>query len=635
MIKHILKGSPQWSIDRDGIITIGTTWMCYRDTSGDDTKNAVLGWLKFQEEVAEFAGKPGDKYKLPTAGDTDVEATEYTETDTFLVQEVNYTAVEGRTHYEVTFTNVQNLGVMARIGEIESSVNENNERTKTARYRAYLGSTITLDELMLESGTVTDWAGTPYLIESSEYTAEGPRMYTITITAKEMTSMMIGLPTESKDSFGNSTVSVVWRYARDVYEGMDKPVQGTDAADYIGGLQGYIIQSVEAQPHGVLGYHVSITAVSQREHTRISSSRRDILDTKTGGYYTEWESNFQASQPEIESLTGQPFKSIDVKSLLPEGVEFSGNVRDINFTERITGSYDVNVRMSNQREDAQKDDYADDWNAQVSQHEFVLTEEQAGWGKTPSGELFELNDPPTTRFTYTQSPSSLVEMMTASAQVTIDEAEKKVLAAIKNRGTIGYDKISGVQGFIGDSIKWLSPTEIAAIQDLKKVQTIMLEGFVHAQPTIHTKKGGSVRNLVFRGWTMKKCPLLIDVDKADEWPQINGRDQCVGVAYRNYKWQYHEINVTLHYKKHIKQALVADNSKYYKDAIKKVACSNYTSYKGCGISFTSTRHADENGDIDDYTEVTCSIHALLTTNAWGATWNPLYDRSVVIDQSSR
>lgn len=643
-MKIALKGSPQWSIDGDGVMSIQTTWICYQDNTSD---NVIMGWLQFQNEVEEFAGDVGDAYKMPKSDQKSKDVTEYIESELFTVQDVSYAAADGRTHYEVTFTNIQNHANIQRIGGITAAQNENNERTKSARYRVNIGNTAeALDGFMdtFASGKVGDWAGASYLIESTEYAPVAGTLYDILLTAKDMSYMMIGIPSVSTDNFGNKTVKAVWRYSAAAFNEDSLPKQGDDASDYIGNREGFIIQEVSCENVGVLGYNVTITAVSQRNHTRISSTRRDVIDNATGGFYTEWESNFQAEQPLIESIKGQALNDIDVHDYIPEGMEFEGGtVRDVSFNERVTGSYDVSIRMSNQQDSSNgggKDsDYANDWSAQVSQHTYKLTLEEAGWAKAPSGEPYMINFPPTTKFAYTMSPNSLIEMLTSSATVTPTAAQTQVLDAIRTRGTIGFDTVSGVQGFVNGQLKWFDDKERASINTVdamnKRVQTIMMEGFVHAQPTM-TSQGQSLRRLIFRPWTKKKCPFLIMMDSPDEWMQTDGRDWAVtDDGCRDYKWQYHEISVTMHYKKNIKSALVEPNSKYYKDAVKKIMCSNYTSYMGGGISFASSRQADSYGDVDDYTEVTCTIAALLDSNAYKVKWNPLYYKHVFDNKTGK
>lgn len=626
-MRIVLKGSPEWSIDTTGTLSVQTTWMCYQDSKTDG--NVLMGWLEFQNEVEVFAGNTGDPYKMPKSTENEVEVTQYTQSDLFIVQDVSYSAVEGRTHYEVTFTHIQNAKQMQRIGGIEASANENNERTKTARYRVNVGTEATaLDTLMdsLKSGTAIDWAGASYLIESTEYTSESGTLYSVGISAKDMSEMMISMPQISTDNFGNQTISVAWRYSLIRYAELENsdnfPKQGDDAARFIGNREGFIIQSVNAQPVGVLGYTLEITAVNHIVGARISSSRRDTMNDNSNSYYTEWESKFKANSP---SPIGVGAKVGDGSmGLIPSGVSFAnGTVREISYDEYITGKYDITIRMSNQ---PQEQALEDTWEASVSQGEMQLTEEQCGWAKSPSGELYQINYPPATKFTYIMSPNSLIEMQTVTGGSSPHVTESQLLNLLKQKGTIGYDRIVGVHAFVSDNLKWLSDAQIKQLANLKDVQSIMLEGFVHAQPTM-TEEGKSVRNIIFRPWNPEEtCPLTFPTHTK---PQ-NGRYNALKKSIIKYKFQYHDIEVTMRYKVPIHQALVAPNKNYYLKAIDKVRCSNYTSYKGVGISYKSIAVQDDYEDIIDYTEVTCTIRALLESNAYKPTWNSKYDNSTVM-----
>ena len=104
-----LKGSPGFSIDQDGIMSITTTWILVDDSSD----NVYTRWLDFQNEVNEWVGEVGDPYKRPKQSDGSREAFGYEEDTAFICQNIEYSCVDGRTHYEVTFTNVQNLAAIS------------------------------------------------------------------------------------------------------------------------------------------------------------------------------------------------------------------------------------------------------------------------------------------------------------------------------------------------------------------------------------------------------------------------------------------------------------------------------------------------------------------------------------------
>lgn len=654
-----LKGSPIWSIDSQGIITITTTWMCIND---EDT---IKGWLGFVSAVEAFAGKPGDPYKMPTASSESEDATvstESTETDdeykdgnvyaykdtnTFIVQDVKYEAAPGRTHYEVEFTNIQNFSTMTLIGGVEASINENNERTKTAKYRVSLiqnqtdasdgESTVAqpittdgegtdtppdmtpLDAIMIPSGTVASWAGEPYMIESSEYNVVSYGIYEITIQAKDMSHMMIGLPDIQTDNLGNQTVTVVWRYALTAFDENELPVQGSDATGFIGGREGFVVQEVDVQHVGVLGYNVTIKAVKHRVGVLISASRKDNR-RQDGEYYTEWESKFQTDAPNTALIGAENLADIEVDDLLPSGYQLEGGtVREVSFDEYVTGKYNVTVVSSNEPEGtlkwgkAQNDD-DDSWSIQVTQAYFRLTAEQAGWAKAPSGEYYNINFPPATTFTYPTSPDQLISLHTDTGANTIEVTQDKILQLVKSGGKIGFDSVVGVQGFNKkNKLVWLSDTERKAITDLSSVQTILMEGYVHAQPPMQegTK---TLRNQVFRPWDPREsCPVY-----NPQWDNltVNGRYRALKRKLIGYKVKYHEIQVTQRYDISLKRAFKTSMSTYFKEALSKIKCSNYVSYKNEGVSFSISD--------DGITEVTCIIHAL-PVNHFDFVWNGKYD----------
>lgn len=630
-MNKVLKGSPQWSIDSDGVLRVQTTWMCYQSNGSDSNASVSLGWLEFQNEVETFAGKPGDPYKMPVATTGLVDVTEYEESTLFTVQEVNWSAADGRSHYEVTFTNIQNTETLTRVGGIDASVNENNEKTRSARYRVTLakddnGAALTTLMEELKSGTVVTWAGDDYLIESTDYTNDIGTNYTVSITAKDMSEMMIGLPDIQTDSFGNRTVNVVWRYSEAKFDETALPEQGSDASKYIGDREGFVIQSVDCQHHGVLGYHVSITAVSHRTDTRISSTRRDTKDESTGKVYTEWESQFQVDEDYVSNISGKATADLDVNDYIPDGANFSeGTVREVSFDEYVRGKYTMRIRMSNQPE-VEEQALEDTWDAQVAQDSFTLELFQAGWAKGPSGEPYMINYPPATRYTYVQSPKSLTEMYVATGGNTPQVTEQQIINTMVTKGTIGFDRIVGVQGFDADgNLKWLTPADVAKLQSLDSVQALLLEGYVYAQPTM-TAAGTSIRNQLFREWkASESCPVWYT-----DWEDSSKRNYGIAKDSLNYKFQYHDVQVTMRYKTELKQALKEDTSKYYKDAVAKIKCVNYTSYKGAGISYKSLVTVNDDGEHEDYTEVTCSIHALLSTNKDTPVWNANYDQSYVL-----
>jgi hypothetical protein len=248
--------------------------------------------------------------------------------------------------------------------------------------------------------------------------------------------------------------------------------------------------------------------------------------------------------------------------------------------------------------------------------------EQTGWAKSEGGTLYRINFPPATKFTYVMSPNSIVEMMTANGAMAPHWAEIELLKIIKNKGSIGFDIVAGVQAFDSDeTLSWLSEAKLNELEDLKSVQSVMLEGYVHAQPTM-TVEGKSIRNLLFTPWNPDEaCPLKFN------WEYKDNRCKGVPKAQLKYKYRYHEIIVTKRYKLNVKQALLKDSTVYYNNAIKLVSNINYTAYKGAGITYNAIAVRNDDGQLVDYTEIACTIKALLASNKGKPKWNGKYDNT--------
>lgn len=622
-MKIALKGSPSWSINQDGEVSVSTTWQCYNDA----TDNVAIGWLRFQNEVEQFAGKAGDLYKAPVQDDNAKEATKYETSNAFIVQSVEYKAVDARTHYEVTFEHIQNFTTMTRIGDVTVEVNENNEKVKTIRYKVS-ATGASVDSIIMHSGDTADWAGELYQIQSSSYSPESAGIYNVEVTAVDMSYMRIGLPSITTDTQGNTVINTTWRYSKAKYEETTLPNAGEDATQYVG-KPGYVITNVQSEPQGVLGYNVTITASSHITHKVLSS--RKTVDRHDKKYTTTWETTFQADDTELRAISDAATYS-DIASLLPEGKSLHrGVVESIQYDQYAPGKYNVSVRLSD-NEDNDIEDMDGGWSASVSEAYLQLSLQQAGWSKGPSGELYRINFPPTTRFRYTMTPDSLIGMQTASGNTTPTVTSSELLSAIKRRGVIGYDRIVGVQGTTTrNELKWLSNAEIANISSLSTVHSIMLEGFVYAQPSM-TKNGSTVRNQLFTAWDIdSECPLNFG---SESHVTIQGRYVPLHRRLLKYRFKYHEISVTQTYHINPTNALKQNASNFYNNAIAKIRCSNYTSYKAAGISFALRQVADSEGNISNSTEVTCVIHALLSTNAHKPKWNRKYDGTVIVEEGT-
>ena len=614
-----LKGSPQYAIDANGVMSITTTWMVLPDTTV--THRTPLDWLDLSNAVQTWAGEVGDPYKRPKIPSGSREATEYDEDPAFIVTDIEYHCVEGRTHYEVTFSHIQNLSTMKMVGNVSAEINENNEKTKSITYQLTVGtsSTTAIDEHFVKSGDTVNWAGTEYLVTSSSYNAISPTRYEINITAKDMSVMLIGNPQKSVDAFGQQTMSAIKRYSNTAYTKAIASVDAEEALPEVGepvspwlgleGWDGYIVTDVSHEPDGVLGYIVTVTAkhVSKR---LVKVSKQQTRKTTGAGFYTTNNIQYQSDSEHV----------LDFDNIIGDRAEeyaenAVGIVSDVSIDSSGKNDYDIQITTTDepaQGAESSANDLRDEVSVSMSQSEFTLTPQQAGWFKGLSGEYYMINFPPKTTYTYSMDVKTLQE--------TSGKTPADILQIVKESTAIGYDNIVGVQAFDKDyNLIWLSPDKRKALQSLDSVAKILLCGYVYAQPSM-TKQGESMRSLLFEPWTTKKyCPVI-----AEKLIMFGDRELPWAKGMLSYKIKVMDVSVGMNYKGTAAKIMKKDFAYYYKKAIDYIENSNFTSYKGTGISINETK--DEEGDV--WTNVTCNISALLATNGT-ARWNGLYDNSYV------
>lgn len=604
----VLKGSPKYAIDSNGIMKIDTVWMVMPDVSD---KPDAFDWLDFSNNVEKWAGKSGDNYKMPKLKDKTREAFEYTEVSTFKVESVSWECVPGRTHYEVSYTNIQNLSTMKMVGNVSVSSNENNERTKTIRYMLTLSDsdTTAIDEHLIDSGTTVTWAGTEYLVESSDYTAESPTMYEISITAKDMSKMMIGKPSEEVDGFGQRTMTVTWRYSATEYENWDRPVEGSDASTYLGGETGFIVQNVSVEPYGVLGYNIKITAVHVSRKFVTSSVRK----SKSQG--TEYTINYKSDKDSVDDFLDAIGDAAD-----DYGVDSTALISEVNISEQSRDNFDVTL-TAKQGGSSSKDNsvpVSKQVSASGTSSVFVIEPRHGGWDVMVNGAgIYPINFPPTTMFAQSVNPTEWWNSIKDSG-ANVAWTESDILTAIKSGGVIGYDRISRVIDKDGNDIT-TNTSARQALSSLSSVRSIVFQGFVYAQPTMKESTDGKQttrRNIYFKPWEAKnEAPLMLEKSDINKYPQAAGRDKPFAREYIHQEVPMMEFTVTHNYKGNIATVLKKNWDTYFKKAVDYIENSRYTSYRCTGLN--PSEITDENGDV--WTSITVTVQALRYCY-----WNPNY-----------
>ena len=617
----VLKDSPKYSIDGNGIVTITTTWMLIPE--GHMTG---IEWYEFGDIVNEWIGNIGDNYKMPTIKEGQVgrEITEFTESSLFKVTDISYECVAGRTHYEVTYTNTQNIDVMRMEGNVSAQIDNTNAITKTVNYivDVQTDDPKAIDVHFIRSGDTVIWAGDTFKVSDSSYNAQSKTRYSIGITASDMSVMKVGNTEFSTDGFGQRVAKATWRYSTEAYAEWEAPTSGDDASVYLGLSEGsgYIVSNITAAPEGVLGYNVTIDAVHVSKR-HVSTSYREYKGSNSNAEYKTSSIRYQSDAESLADFSGI------INDYASEFGRDDERITEVNVSESSRNNYEINITTTNEFQTSSNIDSKPKAHVTMSQGELVLDEAQCGWFKGLSGELYQINFPPTTRFRYMTTPESLIQQDADTDRGDVVEANQEAILIAIRGGMLGFDRVDGVQVTQGDTTKWLSKAEMKVLTSLDNVTQLMMSGYVYAQPSM-TETGKTLRSIIFKAWDIKKdCPIYFKDydDKKDPAGWKDGRAVALKRKLIGYKVKFCECSVDITYKGDIVSALRKSFEDYYKNALKYIKSDNFTSYKGINVSMNES---SESGDI--VTQVTCTIQALLKSNAYAPVWNSKYDDSFVM-----
>lgn len=613
-----LKGGVGISINPDGIMTKTTTWMLIAD---DD--NVLTSWMAFQTDVETFAGSIGDNYKKPVQDTNGRECSSSVEDATFKVSSIDIVCAPGRTHYEVTFVNTQNLSVMHKIGNVSLSVNSNNEKTKTITYQI---DTDNIDNQALASGTAVLWAGSDYLLESSNYSAQSPTRYTLTLTAKDMSQMMIGVPTFSEDAYGQLGASVTWRYSATAYQSLIKPKAGEVAEPWLGAVpdaSSYRITAVTASNDGILGYllkidckHVSKRLVRLDE--KLTYNAEEGL--KRGGtivYQSDREGKdswdeFIGREAGEEGLFGLSINNLTKSQTGVEDWEVT-----LEATSDLGGLKNVSVSNASGA-------LAKEVTISMNMSSFVLTADQCGYFRSPSAlEWVVINNPRTEVFPLQYNFKSFLELNKTGWD------SGSLLSALKT-GAVGYSTVTSIWKKGGadkpdialrDSSTW----EALSAADITRFE---LTTPAHAQPG-WTNEFFSTQNQLFRKWEAReRLPIFpTNITSSNNYPTFVHKnsgltlDKELAEKYIGYSVPMMSCQVSLNYKGDVVNVIKRDWDNFFLDAVAKIRSTRFTSYKRTG--FNVSKIVDDHGN--SWTKVTTEIGALLEGN-----WNPTYNEKAAI-----
>ena len=607
--KTYLKGTVQTTISANGNITKQATWLLIADPA----PSGYNAWIAFEAEVAAWAGNVGDFYKKPVQDATSAECTTYVEDTAFKVSSVNWRAVEGRTHYEVAFEYVQNDAVLRPLGNVNVDVNNNNERTKSITYALDVTSLepapdpAAIDPHLFDSGEVIDWGDGLYMIESSNYSAQTPSSYLITVNAKDMSKMMVGNVTKAQDAFGQRTMSVTWKLSLEAYYDEVIPQAGESIGTWFGTDEveaEWVIASVTETPDGVLGYTIALEAkhIAKRVMRIEQKSVWSMEDSKASKSATityrtpPAEDNFASELDRVgtsaagEGFEGQTITDIavnqtgkeDYEIVLSTGSDDAGNRLIVTSFAPATLEREVAINMN----------YA----------KYYLTAKDCGWFPTGGGVGYaEWNRPPTITFERTVTPKQLKD--SSSTYWT----EAKIVACAKD---MLLDTEPIIRILMRDGTEITAKNQFAGASDL--IAAFKVSTYVYAQPFNATNP--TVAGLYFRAWDpVKHAPIWpesVNPPNLTGWPKYPGTDLYWAINFRwiNRGIPYMDISVTKNYRGEPKDVIKNhDWNDYYVDAIDEISNVKFKSYKFKGLNVSGLR--DNLGN--QWTAVTVNLWASL------------------------
>ena len=610
-MKYYLKGGIATSINSEGLMSKETTWMLVPDYQSGNFNN----WLSFENEVREFAGNIGDAYKKPKYNGK-AEIDEYELDNTFLVESVSYNLVAGKTHYEVTFSNTQNLNVMQVTGNVSVDIDSSNVRTKNISYKLTIplvdgaANFSGIDDYLLSSGDSVLWAGELYEVASSSYKAQSKTAYTIDISAKDMSYMMIGLPSIQEDAFGQRTATVTWRYSLAKFNSTILPKAGDSASDFLGDLEdknNYSISSINIQPEGVLGYNVTysckyigtrlIKITKGRNWNNENGTKNNISIT----YQSDADNtdDFLERVGKEATTEGFPMHTIIGADVNQNGIgDYEVTLNISNDTNRI------NNTQSNKPENLKKQ-----YSISSTQSKFYLTARHCGMFRSASDlAWYPINHPPQATMQEDITPQQLKSLSSYWTDTTI-------LTAVQS-GYIGFsviDKIYNADNNAVPKSSWSSLT----INDIVKIRTVR---FIYAQPN-QTTQSVPFGNL-FVPWVAKtEVPVILYDGDISDYPTYsdNGLDMAYAEKYIGYGINCMDSNVTMNYQGAIATIMAKDWGIYFREAVKKIDNKIFTSHKMMNVSFS--RIMDSNNR--EWTQVNVQIKSLLE-----GYWNDFYDEGI-------
>ena len=368
-MKILHQNNIDFAISENGEITCSSTWELICEDIDD--------WTGFESAVKGWAGNIGEGWRVP-----DADSEGYTVDTDRVITSIDCSA-KSRWIYTVAFKG-RSRDIKARMIDYSETVNNKDEREKSATWSIDGDS---LDAFLPVIGAVLTWAGAFFYCDniSSKKVGISEGRYEVTIIAIDLSTVMLGNPSFSRNAKYESTKSATWKVSNEAYEAFIEAHDVNSSASSWAGSD-YFVTGIKAEPRGKLGYDVTVEA--KHIGVRCLETRRDetlkaydvsgnaIREVKWSG---RWQVNKDGLE-EFKNLTGSSAadwadEGYIVSRVSPSqvsDVEYEISIEATNPDEYQSGGGNPSMLDDRSKLSARTD-------IEVKTLEFTLSAAQAGW----------------------------------------------------------------------------------------------------------------------------------------------------------------------------------------------------------------------------------------------------------------
>ncbi len=295
--------------------------------------------------------------------------------------------------WEVKLTAVEMSVLM--IGNPAFKRNNNLESFSSARWRV---SKDALESFLAAHAVnaAAEWAGDGYVITDVLSEANGASGYYVTLTARDMSVLMIGNPSFKRNDCLESAICATWRVSNDaIDEFMVAHEINNDASGWAG--EDYYITEISSRPDGMQGYLVTIEArhvgirkldVKRREtfagYDIFGNLKREIVWT---GRWRVHRDNKQ----DFENITGTSAADWAEEGYMVTSVDPS-RISDMEYEYTVEAKSPENSNLASMHYKNDRTNLGSRVDVMVDSGTFILSAEQCGWIKNDDGRYEEIED---------------------------------------------------------------------------------------------------------------------------------------------------------------------------------------------------------------------------------------------------